>query len=215
MKFLPLFPLSLVAFPGEQVNLHIFEPRYRQLILECFETKQTFGIAPINKNDSLELGTEMQIDEISHTYPDGKMDIKTNAFSVFRIVNFHPIAEGKLYPAGDVEFIEDGMANTNLKLGEDVISAVRELYKMIGLQKEVPDYSPSVSIYALAHKIGMTINEEINLLAIQDEEERLEYVLGHLENMLPVVRRTEELKMKVQMNGHFKHIDPAEFNYFK
>ncbi|MEO1628994.1 MAG: LON peptidase substrate-binding domain-containing protein, partial [Bacteroidota bacterium] len=40
----PLFPLKLVVYPGEQLNLHIFEPRYKQLIRECEQNKVTFGI---------------------------------------------------------------------------------------------------------------------------------------------------------------------------
>ena len=215
MKFLPLFPLSIVAFPGEQVNLHIFEPRYKQLILECQEEKKTFGIAPIHKDGKIQLGTEMSLIEISHTYPDGKMDIKTQALDVFDIIKFYAQVEGKLYGGAEVEFKPESKTNTNLDLGKEVIVLVRELYSLIGLDKEVPEYKFSFPIYSIAHKIGLTINEEIRLLRIRDEEERLEYILGHLNNMIPVVKQTEELKQKVQMNGHFKHIDPAEFNFFK
>ena len=73
---LPQFPLSIVAFPGEKVNLHIFEPRYRQLVSECFDNNTCFGIAPFYNGELIFYGTEMKVLEISKVYEDGKMDIK-------------------------------------------------------------------------------------------------------------------------------------------
>jgi ATP-dependent Lon protease len=49
-RLLPLFPLNLVVFPHEKLNLHIFEPRYRQLVRDCLEQNLTFGIPPFLDN---------------------------------------------------------------------------------------------------------------------------------------------------------------------
>ena len=63
-NFIPIFPLSIVVFPGEEVNLHIFEPRYKQLIKECFSDVKPFGIPSIINNQTGELGTLVKVVEI-------------------------------------------------------------------------------------------------------------------------------------------------------
>ena len=76
-KFIPIFPLNSIAYPGQLLNLHIFEPRYKQLITECKEQSKTFGIPSVFKDTLNEYGTEMELLEISKIYPGGEMDIKT------------------------------------------------------------------------------------------------------------------------------------------
>jgi Lon protease-like protein len=75
-KFIPIFPLNLVAFPGEVINLHIFEPRYQQLIRECCEEEKMFGIPVVENNRMLDYGTEMELVKIQKEYPNGEMDVK-------------------------------------------------------------------------------------------------------------------------------------------
>ena len=85
-KFLPVFPLSLVAFPGERLNLHIFEPRYKQLIQDCQDEGKTFGIPAYIDDHLNEFGTEMELTSIEKVYEDGSMDIKTRGVQVFRVL---------------------------------------------------------------------------------------------------------------------------------
>jgi len=76
-NFIPIFPLAIVVYPGEKLNLHIFEPRYKQLIIDCMETKKPFGIPTVLNNEVKELGTLVQVKEIVKTYDNGEMDIIT------------------------------------------------------------------------------------------------------------------------------------------
>ena len=76
-NLIPIFPLPLVAYPDEKLNLHIFEPRYKQLIKECEAQQKPFGIIPIINQKPSEFGTLMALTEITKVYDDGKMDIKT------------------------------------------------------------------------------------------------------------------------------------------
>ena len=85
-NFIPIFPLELVVYPGEKVNLHIFEDRYKQLITECKKDKKLFGIPAVIKNKISETGTLVEIDEIVKQYDDGRMDITTIGVSIFRIL---------------------------------------------------------------------------------------------------------------------------------
>src|SRR5438067_144361 len=96
-NFIPIFPLALVVYPGESLNLHIFEPRYRQLIKDCLDNKKPFGIPPVIKEDVHEYGTLLEIAEVSKTYDNGEMDIKTRGIKVFRILEVIRSVPDKLY----------------------------------------------------------------------------------------------------------------------
>ena len=76
-NFIPIFPLSVVVYPGEELNLHIFEPRYKQLIKECNEQKKPFGIPTVIESKLQDHGTLVHIIELSKVYDNGEMDIKT------------------------------------------------------------------------------------------------------------------------------------------
>src|SRR5207244_588754 len=105
-NFIPIFPLGLVVYPGQELNLHIFEPRYKQLINECKQEKKTFGIPSVFKDILNEFGTEMELLEISKVYAGGEMDIKTKGIKVFRIIEVLRDVPQKLYPAAVVYEME-------------------------------------------------------------------------------------------------------------
>ena len=77
INFIPIFPLGIVVFPEEVLNLHIFEPRYKQLVNDCYAEAKSFGIPTVLENGVNELGTLVEIVEIVEVYEDGKMDIRT------------------------------------------------------------------------------------------------------------------------------------------
>ena len=101
--FLPIFPLQLVVYPREDLNLHIFEPRYKQLIKECEEEGKTFGLPAYIDGKVKEIGTELELVSIEKTYPKGEMDIKTRGVGLFKIIKRYRKAPGKLYGGADIE----------------------------------------------------------------------------------------------------------------
>ncbi|MDO7873604.1 LON peptidase substrate-binding domain-containing protein [Hymenobacter sp. ASUV-10] len=210
MRLLPLFPLNLVVFPGEKLNLHIFEPRYRQLIRECTEQGITFGIPPFLDNTLGEIGTEMRLLNIDKTYPGGELDIRTQALKTFRINKFMREAPGKLYAAGQVEDLpQDNEADPALRTL--ITTQVRQLYEALGLRKLLLELAPDYQIFDVAHHIGLNTEQEYQLLATTSEQERQHIVREHLESILPVVLETERLKDRVRLNGHFKNLQPPSF----
>jgi len=210
MRLLPLFPLNLVVFPGEKLNLHIFEPRYRQLVRECTEHGITFGIPPFLDNALGELGTEMRLLSIDKVYPGGEMDIRTQALRVFRINKFLREAPGKLYAAGHIEELpQDDEADPALRTL--ITTQVRQLYEALGLRKLLLELAPDYQIFDVAHHIGLNTEQEYQLLATTSEQERQHIVREHLESILPVVLETERLKDRVRLNGHFKNLQPPSF----
>lgn len=210
MRLLPLFPLNLVAFPGEKLNLHVFEPRYRELVRDCFTEGLTFGITPYLDNAVQELGTEMRLLSVEKTHAAGEMDIRTQAVSIFRVQKFFRQAPGKLYAAGQVEDVaQDEEPDPTLR--QLIAGQVRQLYEALGLRKLLLELDPQFRIFDVAHHIGLSTEQEYQLLGTTAEQERQEMVREHLERLLPAVLEAERLKERVRQNGHFKHLQPPQF----
>lgn len=208
-KTLPLFPLNLVVFPGEDLNLHIFEPRYRQLINECLTNQSTFGIPVFMDNKLPGCGTEVHITTLHKRYEDGRMDIKTKGLSVFQLINFENPVEGKLYAGGEVQLIEsDDPFSPHL---DTLLTLLERLYDLLQIDTdEIRPELPNLS-YRVGHKVGLSIEQEYELLTLETESERQKFLIRHLDKVIPVVSEMERTKQRIRMNGHFKNLDPLNF----
>ncbi|UII78876.1 LON peptidase substrate-binding domain-containing protein [Flagellimonas sp. CMM7] len=211
MMRLPLLPLQSVFFPGETVPLHIFEERYKQLINDCRQEAITFGI-PVFINNTLVYGTEVQLVEVVTTYESGEMDVVCVARQVFKILSFENQLEGKLYAGGDVEFLDvENDANEGLR--KEVLLQVEKLYDLM----DVPftKISPKqFNSYSLAHKMGLSFEQEYELLQISNETDRLLFIKSHLKATATVLSEVNRTKGIIEMNGHFKNFDPLDFKNF-
>lgn len=207
-KQLALFPLNMVVYPGEELNLHIFEPRYRELVNESLAQNKPFGI-PAFINDALPgYGTEMQIITLHKRYEDGRMDIKTLGISVFSLDTFQNPVPGKLYAGGQVRAVEPG--NSDAPLLKVLIDRLEKLYDLLQIETDFDALLPNLS-YRVAHKVGLSIEQEYELLTIADEADRQQFLIQHLDNVIPVVSDMERTKQRIRMNGHFKNLDPLNF----
>ena len=106
-RSLPLFPLNIVAFPGEKLNLHIFESRYKKLVTDCLEQDAAFGMPSFLNNAVTSYGTKIKVLTVENTYAKGELDIKTQGTRVFRIIEFFRQLPGKPYAGAEVEEVED------------------------------------------------------------------------------------------------------------
>ena len=210
MRTIPLFPLNLVVFPGEKLNLHIFEPRYRQLVRDCLEADLSFGIPPFLDNQLSELGTEMRLVNVEKSYANGELDIRSRAVGVFRLRQFQRQAPGKLYAGGQIEEIVQDEESDPL-LRQIITAQVRQLYEALGLKKLLLELDPDYRIFDIAHHVGFSTEQEYQLLTTTSEVERQHLVREHLDRTLPVVLETERLKERVRLNGHFKELIPPNF----
>ncbi len=204
---LPLFPLRMVVFPGETVNLHIFEPRYKQLIGECERDGITFGIPAFIGNQVMDLGTEIELIEVEKRYPNGEMDIRTRGLGLFRIERFLKVAPGKLYAAGEVRRV-DNEPDGDPMVAQLLIDKLADLFRRLQVNVEIEDSPLVFRTYDYAHQVGFSLQQEYDFLCILDEMGRQQYLLEHLESILPAVAEMDELRRKAQMNGHFKNVIP-------
>lgn len=209
-NFIPIFPLGIVVYPGEHLNLHIFEPRYKQLITECYAEGKPFGIPPVLKNGIGEMGTLAKVIEIVEIYEDGKMDVKTEGLQVFRILEVVKSLPDKLYSGAIVNYPPNTL-NHKILLLKWVVKNIRELHKMLKLSKDFKKTDADLTSYDMAHHAALSIEEEYELLSLLREDQRLEYLKLHLQKVLPVVTEMELLKDRIKLNGHFKNLK-SDFN---
>ncbi len=204
-NFIPIFPLSIVVFPEEELNLHIFEPRYQQLIRDCLKKNKPFGIPVVINNKMNELGTLMEITKIEKEYDTGEMDIKTRGSRVFRILEtIHEVPE-KLYRGAIVNY-PDNHHEGRETLMKKVLTSVKLLHEILKIQKDFKKEDHHLKSYDVAHHAGLSIEQEYELLELMSELHRQEYLKRHLAKIIPVLAEVEALKQKVKMNGHFRNL---------
>jgi len=210
-NFIPIFPLSVVMYPGETLNLHIFEPRYKELIRECTSQKKPFGIPSVINGKVTELGTLVSIQEIAKEYENGEMDIVTRGTAVFRILEIIKKIPDKLYSGAIVNYPENSEVYPRKDLIQKVIKAIRELHRVLNISKDFQKPDDELTAYDLAHHAGLSLEEEYELLGLLREEQRQEYLKRHLGKVLPVIGEMEVLKERVKLNGHFKNLSSFRF----
>ncbi len=204
-NFIPIFPLGIVVYPGEELNLHIFEPRYKQLINECHEQKKAFGIPTVIDNKLQENGTLVQITEISKVHDNGEMDIKTAGVEVFRILELIKEIPEKLYSGAIVNYPQNQI-HGKPELMRKVMASIRELLILLKVDKEFNKPDEEMKAYDIAHHVGLSIRQEYELLSLYDERQRQEYLKRYLAKVIPTVAAMEQLKEKIKLNGHFKEL---------
>jgi uncharacterized protein len=204
-NFIPIFPLGIVVYPGEKLNLHIFEPRYKQLINECHTAKKPFGIPVVIENKLQDYGSLVEITEISEVHDNGEMDIKTKGARVFRILEVLKEVPDKLYSGAIVNYPDHYEAG-NPELMQRVMKSIRDLHELLKISKEFKKVDEETRCYEVAHDIGLTLEEEYELLILPDERQRQEYLKRHLAKVIPMVAGMEQLKEKIKLNGHFKNL---------
>jgi uncharacterized protein len=204
-NFIPIFPLGIVVYPGEQLNLHIFEPRYKQLISECLAAKKAFGIPTVIEGKVQDYGSSVEILELSAVHENGEMDIKTKGVRIFRILEVIKEIPEKLYSGAIVNY-PDTHEKGNPDLMKKVINSIRDLHRLLKVSKEFEKDDRELKAYDVAHHIGMSLEEEYELLGLLDERQRQEYLKRYLTKVIPLVAGMEQLKEKIKLNGHFKNL---------
>lgn len=209
-NFIPIFPLGVVVFPNEVLNLHIFEPRYKQLINDCFGEAKPFGIPSVLENGISDMGTLLEIVEIVEVYPDGKMDIRTKGSAVFQILEIVKSIPDKLYSGAIVSYPPNFIGANEIVMS-NVLPLVLELHRLLKVEKDFKKPASALISYDIAHHIGFSLQEEYELHSLLFESQRLEYIRRHLQKMIPVIQNAEALKDRIQLNGHFKELSGFDF----
>lgn len=205
MPYCAQFPLKLTLFPGEQLHLHIFESRYKSLINDCVAQDMIFGIPCNGLKGEMTLGTTVKHIDIVSKYEDGKMDIIVEGDQVYRIAHFDQIIHGKQYGGADIVMLEK-YADVDYNLNQILIDLITELYQIMKIDKKVESDPYDFEFTELVHKIGLSLEQELQLLGIPSYQGQQDFLIAHLQQLIPVVKQMELMRKKIQMNGHFKQL---------
>lgn len=211
-QLLPLFPLQIVVFPNERLPLHIFEERYKQLIMDCTGETDAFGIPPY-LNNTMKYGTQVKLVEVVKQYSNGAADVICEATKVFRIKEFYKKMPDKPYAGALVEYLEN-VDDADFLQKELLLNLIMDLYDLLGVPPPAVDVQ-DINSFMFSHKIGLSLQQEYELLKTPSESKRLAYLINHLKVAIPLVKEINRTQQVIEMNGHFKNFDPLDFEDFK
>lgn len=193
-SLLPIFPLELVLLPGVPLPLHIFEPRYKEMISECLEQKKPFGIVRASADGVAEFGCTAEIVSVTKKYEDGRMDILTRGVERFEVLEVH---EERAFLQAEISVIHDDESQPAKPASELVEQAVRlhaEIVKLAGAELGSADEGASNLSFLLAGSLPLDLDFKQSLLSTLSETKRLEAVVGYLRAVLPGLRRAAKAR---------------------
>ena len=206
IRKLPLFPLGLVLYPRERLPLHIFEPRYKEMIAFCEAGNTPFGIVFSDDGKLAQMGCTARITRIVDRYVDGRLDLLVTGESRFLVED---ISEDESYLTADVELVAEPAEAPPQEEIERVITQHMRLLELAGrtVRPSLYENEPSLS-YVIAPTAGLTPPQQQSVLEMHSEQQRIDFLISHLETLIPRVEKMEDLRQKIQSNGHFKDFPP-------
>lgn len=196
---LPLFPLDLVLFPETPLPLHIFEPRYKEMIGECLREKRAFGMLRSNGQKIAQAGCTAEIVELLRTYPDGRMDILTMGRNRFHLTELN---DERSFFRGSVEFFEDERgAGADDGLKQSTLEMHAELERLAALDAIRYDADNLYLSFQLAAQLPVDLDFKQTLLEIRSESERLRVLLDYYSKIIPKLQAMAFGKRKAGGNG--------------
>ena len=195
MSLLPLFPLDVVLLPGVPLPLHIFEPRYREMIGECLQEKTVFGVVRSQDEGVAQIGCTAEIVAVTKTYDDGRMDIVTEGRERFEVLELN---HDRSFLQGEVLYLAD---EPDKPEAEELARAIKlhgEILALAGAQQDLSNESQAPLSYQMAGSLPLDLDFKQALLAMRSESQRIEAISKYFET----VRRAVVARQKASGNGH-------------
>jgi len=199
VSLLPLFPLDVVLLPGTPLPLHIFEPRYKEMISECLDQKKLFGVVRAKEEGVAEIGCTAEIITVAKKYPDGRLDIVTEGRDRFEIMQ---VSQERSFLQAEVLYLQDEPGKAN---AEEVAQAVKlrgEILQLSGADAAEPEEGAARLSFNLVGTLPLDLDFKQTLLGMKSEAERMQAIISYFEAVLPNLRRTGQVRRRAGGNGH-------------
>lgn len=190
-----MFPLRIFLFPGEQTTLHIFEPRYLQLVSECLSNNEFFGIPYQGKTTLSELGSLVKVNQILKKYESGELDVLIECQSNFKIHHFQNKNEHKLYPLGSLSKIQKKTFNPNEQLIKHASNYLRHLLDDSKESKR----EELISLNNLTNLVNLTDEEKIKFIGLS-EEKKNDFLVQKFKFMLILLTQEKMVDQNFYLN---------------
>ena len=196
-SLLPIFPLELVLLPGVPLPLHIFEPRYKEMIAECLAQKKPFGVVRSSSDGVADIGCTAEIMSVTRKYDDGRMDILTRGVDRFEVIHVNedrPFLQAEISVVRDEDEDEGEPDNPAAQMVTRAVRLHAEIAKLAGEEPSGPDEHAGNLSFLLAGSLPLDLDFKQNLLSTLSETRRLEAVIAYLEAILPGLRRASKAR---------------------
>ena len=197
MSEIGLFPLPIVLLPTEQVPLHVFEDRYKELIGECLADGREFGFVYADDDGLRDVGTRAGVTEVLARFDDGRMNVLVEGRERFKLLS---VTSGRAFQTGDVESIVDDDETPAPESVERALELFERLRELTGSEVEAPEQPPQLS-YALAARVELVPQVKQELLQETSERVRLERVCELLDDATASVERQRRAAERAASNG--------------
>jgi Lon protease-like protein len=198
VPLLPLFPLEIVVFPGAPLPLHIFEPRYKEMIGECLSQNRAFGMVRAKENALSAIGCSARILTVIKKYEDGRMDISAEGAQRFEIIQ---LSQERSFLQAEVAFFDDEPSTVSKSAAETVIQLHEQLFSVIGQPVEVEQDAAYLS-FRLAQDLPVDLDFKQTLLEIKSEAERIEVLTEYYQATIPKIENSLRVRQRASGNGH-------------
>jgi Lon protease-like protein len=199
VALLPLFPLEVVLLPGTPLPLHIFEPRYKEMIGECLATSTPFGVIRALENGIAEVGCTAEIITVTKEYPDGRMDLICEGRKRFEVLE---VNQERSFLRAEVLLVPD---DPGVTAEEEKLRAIQlhlEILSLAGAVQDLSSADQNQLSFNLAGSLPLDLDFKQQLLAMRSEAKRIHVVTAYLEAVLPKLRRASKVREKAGGNGH-------------
>ena len=196
---IPLFPLDVVLFPGTPLPLHIFEPRYKEMIGECLAEHRTFGVVRAVEQGLAEVGCTAEIVTVVKEYPDGRLDLVTEGRRRFELMS---VNQERSFLQAEVLMIEDEPGGPSQEETSRAIQLHSELLAIGGAAQDLSAADPSALSFYLAGSLPLDLDLKQKLLALRSEPERLSLLISYFETIIPNLQRAARARQRAGGNGH-------------
>ncbi len=196
---LPLFPLDVVLLPGTPIPLHIFEPRYKEMIGECMAQKTAFGIVRAKEDSIAEIGCTAEILEVTKRYDDGRLDILCEGRRRFEVMGLN---EELSFLQAEVTYFDDEPGGTPSDQVDEALRLYIDLIRLLDAEAEAPEAGTPQLSFQLAAPMPLDLDFKQTLLGMRSERERIAAVVTYYQALLPRMRRAVKARKKAGGNGH-------------
>jgi len=187
---IPMFPLTLLPLPGELVPLHIFEPRYKQLLQDAETLDISFGIYCNHDLNKERLGARMKLESVIKRYGTGESDIVVRCMDIFSMDKLYRNYKNRMYPGGDVKFRQiDIHAMPGVEL--------YELFLIFQTKRNINSHFTSFNIYQIAHELNFDLYDRYRFLNTPAKEP---FLINQLKFQIHILRQEEKSKDVFHLN---------------
>jgi Lon protease-like protein len=198
VPLLPLFPLEIVVFPGAPLPLHIFEPRYKEMIGECLSQERPFGMVRAKENAISAIGCSARIIDVIKKYEDGRMDIAAEGAQRFEIIQ---VNQERSFFQAEVAFFDDEPSVVSKSAADTIVQLHEQLFAVMGQTVEV-DRDAAFLSYRLAQDLPVDLDFKQTLLEMKSEAERVEILTEYYRATIPKIENSLRVRQRASGNGH-------------